>query len=882
VLLVTWIIFTHSIGLAPRSNSFNHVDVSGLQWQWWRRLRTHGNHVASASVRETWASKPEGICTRLAVLKPDKHRKSLRAGPVPALRDAVTISRRTPATFKPRLSIVAVMLVAADAGGDDDATQKMSESGKIPRKQVIRRHHVGRISAASCTHVTAAMQSLRSPQTLLDFEVEILVIGRRVRWHTRRHACRGIKYFSADSLAATSARSRHARDIGEPARDRFTLNPTGSPDFVLFLHDVDLHATTLENLVLAARGRHADMVSVQPTWLDGSDVVCLASSAQHRHGRMTCQVKGAPILLRVPAWLSQSRLKNWTGAVAELVTAAELHARGHWQVRNGIASLFCAADDPVVVHSLRAHELLVSERGSQTDNGIAPAQNSCDRVRARHPHLQTARAAFCAAYERVKSRDQRRVETMHRGDGPAAAANRVTSGGAVSHSKPDDRKSSFSQRLRRQLLLRTRKAVPSPAVPGFLLIVPWLAHGGADQFNVNLARALTKLGVRVVVVTTLSSANPTSRDFYAITPDVFHLPDLVASPRDTPEILSVFTHLIFSRNVDTVMISHSALGYTLVSHLRNALMAMRYGHVKFVDFVHLEDMGWGDGGYAAISVAHAQYMDHTFAASQHVAAWMKQRGMSLNLAKQLSRGSQWDQAERDESKWGDKVSVAYIGVDTQAIRPLPTHERERVRSKLLMPSLTKIDTNKPIIAYIARMVDQKLPNLFFEIIRQLREERHMDFVSFAIGGGPKLSELRTNVSQHSSLEGALLTLGMLDHNATIRALAVADVMLLPSQNEGISLAVYEAMALGVTPVVSAVGGQCELVADNAGACVPFDSLAGIAAAAQPFVDELERLVSSRELLDRRSRMARLRVEREFDIEKTILALRSGLCGNDLV
>lgn len=866
VLSLTWIIFTHIIGPASRLNSSNHADGSEIPTRWWWRLRTHGTDAAPGSIHATLTSAPEGICSNLAVLKRDKDGcivwiNSLRAGLTTALRDDVAISRRPPDTVAPRPAILVVFLVvtAGDVDGDHEVKQLITKNQRT-RLPVITRHHVGRISAASCAQVAASARRLRSSQTLPDFDVEMLAIGPVESLTRRYHACPGIKHFSADNL-------------------QLALDPTGIPDYVLFLGtSIDLHATTLEKMVLTARGRHADMVSIRTTGFDASDIVCLSPSPQHKNARKACQVKGAPILLRVPAGLSPPRLKNWAGAVVELVTGAGTRTRDFWPARNGLAFLFCAGNDLVVVHSLREHEMLVSERGSQTDRGIASSTNSCDHVRMLHPNLQPARAAFSGAYEALTSRDQNLIDATRHFDGPAA--DRVTFGvfgrRIRSQAKPSESRSSVSQRLRRRLLLRRTQ---SPNVPGFLLIVPWLDYGGADQFNVNLARALTWLNIRIVVVTTLSNAHPTARDFYAITPDVFHLPHLIASPRDTPEILNVFTHLIVSRNVDTVMISHSALGYKLLSHMRNALKAMRHVPVKFVDFVHLEEMEWGDGGYAAMSVTHARHLDHTFAASQHVATWMKQKDISLNDgAKQLSKSAQWD-----EHEWGHRITVAYIGVDTQALRPLSVREKERVRSKLLMPSLTEIDTNKPMIAYIARMVDQKMPELFFEIMRQLREERHVEFTSLAIGGGPKLPELRANISQHPLLEGAVLTLDMLDHSATIRALAAADVLLLPSRNEGISLAVYEAMALGVTPVVSAVGGQCELVANGAGACVLLDEPAtdkgrsGIAATATPFVDELERLFSSRELIFQRSRSARQRVEREFDIANAILALRSGLC-----
>jgi hypothetical protein len=47
-------------------------------------------------------------------------------------------------------------------------------------------------------------------------------------------------------------------------------------------------------------------------------------------------------------------------------------------------------------------------------------------------------------------------------------------------------------------------------------------------------------------------------------------------------------------------------------------------------------------------------------------------------------------------------------------------------------------------------------------------------------------------------------------------MAAADILLLPSQREGIALTLYEAMATGVVPVAAQVGGHAELVTPNCG------------------------------------------------------------------
>ncbi len=50
--------------------------------------------------------------------------------------------------------------------------------------------------------------------------------------------------------------------------------------------------------------------------------------------------------------------------------------------------------------------------------------------------------------------------------------------------------------------------------------------------------------------------------------------------------------------------------------------------------------------------------------------------------------------------------------------------------------------------------------------------------------------------------------------------AAADVLVLPSENEGISLSIYEGMTMGLPVVAAAVGGQSELVTGREGVLVP--------------------------------------------------------------
>ena len=63
-----------------------------------------------------------------------------------------------------------------------------------------------------------------------------------------------------------------------------------------------------------------------------------------------------------------------------------------------------------------------------------------------------------------------------------------------------------------------------------------------------------------------------------------------------------------------------------------------------------------------------------------------------------------------------------------------------------------------------------------------------------------------------------------DSNRRIKDLLnAADIFFLPSQMEGISVAIYEAMSMGIVSVGADVGGQSELVTETCGFLIKRDA-----------------------------------------------------------
>ncbi len=311
--------------------------------------------------------------------------------------------------------------------------------------------------------------------------------------------------------------------------------------------------------------------------------------------------------------------------------------------------------------------------------------------------------------------------------------------------------------------------------PRLLMIVPWLHWGGADKFNLDLVRGLAAKGWGLTIATTLKGDQGWLPQFAACTPDIFVL-DQFLRLVDYPRFLH---YLIASRQVDAVFMSHSEFGYLLLPYLR-AL----FPKLPILDYCHIEEEQWKDGGYPRMSVDYQECLNVSVVTSGHLRRWMVHRGA-------------------DEGR----IRVCYINIDCVDWQP-DAERRQAVRSELAVADGT------PTIFYAARLVPQKQPQVLAQTLLRLRQQG-VPFVALIAGDGPGKDTLTAFVAQHE-LENQVRFLGAASEKRMHQLMAAADVFFLPSQWEGISLAIFEAMACAV-PVVSAdVGGQRELVTPECG------------------------------------------------------------------
>jgi glycosyltransferase involved in cell wall biosynthesis len=308
-----------------------------------------------------------------------------------------------------------------------------------------------------------------------------------------------------------------------------------------------------------------------------------------------------------------------------------------------------------------------------------------------------------------------------------------------------------------------------------LIIMPWLVMGGTERFILSMMDQLIERGWMITIASTAQSDHPWLSEFEKRSSDIFILPNFLPL-KEYPNFLS---YLVGSRGIDTVMVQGSLEGYRFIPALRAACP-----EVPIVDFLHFVTPDWMEGGFPKLSLLYKDFIDLTFTSCYQVRDWM------------LAQGSNTD-----------KIEVCYIGVDPQIWKPDFTARRQ-VRSDL------GIGMDETVIVYAARLEAQKQPDVFIKSLARLKEKGDK-FQALVAGEGSLLAQLKAAIQTYG-LRGRVHLLGAVPAPKMPAVMAAADIFFLPSKNEGISQALYEAMSCGLVVVCARVGGQAEVVIQDCG------------------------------------------------------------------
>jgi glycosyltransferase involved in cell wall biosynthesis len=198
----------------------------------------------------------------------------------------------------------------------------------------------------------------------------------------------------------------------------------------------------------------------------------------------------------------------------------------------------------------------------------------------------------------------------------------------------------------------------------------------------------------------------------------------------------------------------------------------------------------------------------------------------------------------------ERVVQISNGVDCARFAPAAPERRAELRAQLGLPP------DRPIVLFAGRFSSEKAIDVLLRAWQRLRE-RCPDALLVLAGTGRLLAEMQA-LSHELGLDEAARFLGWTDQ--TLPLYQAADLFVLTSWSEGMSIALLEAMACGLPPVATAIPGNTDLVTpeENGLLFAPGDE-AGLAEA-------LERGLSDVALRARLAEAARETITSRFSVE----------------
>jgi glycosyltransferase involved in cell wall biosynthesis len=202
------------------------------------------------------------------------------------------------------------------------------------------------------------------------------------------------------------------------------------------------------------------------------------------------------------------------------------------------------------------------------------------------------------------------------------------------------------------------------------------------------------------------------------------------------------------------------------------------------------------------------------------------------------------------------------GVDLARFKPLTFEEKQGLRERMGFENFSHI------LLFAGRLVPMKRPDLLLKVWPDIHS-RYPDAGLIIIGEGPLEEQIIS-----SDFPGLIYQGSQRDVTPYFQA---ADILLMPSDSEGLPMTLLEAMACGLPVVATSVGGIPEVITDGfTGRLIPVDDPAAL-------TKTIDDLLGNESMRHEIGRAARGVIEEGYGIEKVADKLRelySGVLVNE--
>ncbi|WP_306752275.1 glycosyltransferase [Paracoccus actinidiae] len=315
-------------------------------------------------------------------------------------------------------------------------------------------------------------------------------------------------------------------------------------------------------------------------------------------------------------------------------------------------------------------------------------------------------------------------------------------------------------------LIPRLEAPASDQRPAILIGMHWLEVGGAEKLGFDTVRWALAAGLRVFVVASVPAIQRLAQQLPDHSDVTFIRLDRYLPHHLWPRYVE---KLARAQNIRAVHIHHCTPLYEALPMLR-----ARLPWIRTIDSTHIIE--YANGGYPRISGVWTNYLD-----VQHV--------ISRQLADYV-RGS--FQAPASRVRLGRMLDRAKI-----ADRPLVLRMQSRQTSLH--------------VSFIGRLFYQKRPVVVVEILCALdvwAQKNGVALMASMVGEGPYEATIRRLLARHGLADKVIQLPGDTDIPALLDR---SDILLLPSNNEGLALVCYEAIGHGCIPISTRVGAHGELL-----------------------------------------------------------------------
>jgi len=359
-----------------------------------------------------------------------------------------------------------------------------------------------------------------------------------------------------------------------------------------------------------------------------------------------------------------------------------------------------------------------------------------------------------------------------------------------------------------------------------LFIISSLRGGGAEQHLAGLCAYLSARGLRVTVCTLSTAVDPLEERIAATGAALERLP-----LRSLRELLMPRPRRLLRSIVERARpdILHAHLYHAEIA----AALATRYTGAPLVVTRHSSGLEFG-GFRRLVASAAARRIRRVIAVSDEAAAEALRTGVPPR-----------------------RVVTIPNCVDTTVFRPFEAELRDGERAALFEQHFTGEARDVMLLGSLGGLKPVKNFAALVEAVAALAKSRTggRPVRLMILGEGPARAGLE-ELARRLGLDAVVALPGYIERPELV--LPLFDIFAFPSLNEGVPLALIEAMACGLPCVASEVGGIGPVL-EGAGILVPAGD-AGVLA------DALESLIEDEGERRRLGRLARVRAMERFDLQ----------------